>query len=104
MVEDPLQLLRIKCIADEQGDGVLGKLTIDLKLFFLVCPSVQGVASGDISNYPFFCLWNTLFVPKIHLFPTLPRKDLAWNFSSQPVLLKSRQKALTAKEVTITDH
>lgn len=26
MVEDPLQLLRIKCVADEQGDGVLGKL------------------------------------------------------------------------------
>ena len=24
MVEDPLQLLRIKCVADEQGDGVLG--------------------------------------------------------------------------------
>ena len=26
MVEDPLQLLRIKCVADEQGDGVLGEL------------------------------------------------------------------------------
>lgn len=26
MVEDPLQLLRIKCVADEQGDGVLGRL------------------------------------------------------------------------------
>lgn len=25
MVEDPLQLLRIKCVADEQGDGVLGE-------------------------------------------------------------------------------
>lgn len=24
MVDDPLQLLRIKCVADEQGDGVLG--------------------------------------------------------------------------------
>ena len=27
MVEDPLQLLRIKCVADEQGDGVLGNFT-----------------------------------------------------------------------------
>lgn len=74
MVEDPLQLLRIKCIADEQGDGVLGKLTINLKLF-------SGVARVDISNYPSFRLWNTLFVPKVPLFPTLPRKDLAWRES-----------------------
>lgn len=28
MVEDPLQLLRIKCVAEEQGDGVLGKLSV----------------------------------------------------------------------------
>lgn len=28
MVEDPLQLLRIKCVADEQGDGVLGELLV----------------------------------------------------------------------------
>jgi len=26
MFEDPLQLLRIKCVAEEQGDGVLGEL------------------------------------------------------------------------------
>lgn len=26
MVEDPLQLLRIKYVADEPGEGVLGKL------------------------------------------------------------------------------
>ena len=30
MVEDPLQLLRIKCVADEQGDGVLGEMDIKL--------------------------------------------------------------------------
>jgi len=32
MVEDPLQLLRIKCVADEQGDGVLGKLLFSNQL------------------------------------------------------------------------
>ena len=30
IVEDPLQLLRIKCVADEQGDGVLGELIFKL--------------------------------------------------------------------------
>ena len=36
MVEDPLQLLRIKCVADEQGDGVLGEL-------LLIKPSGKGL-------------------------------------------------------------
>ena len=34
MVEDPLQLLRIKCVADEQGDGVLGELLFSETLTF----------------------------------------------------------------------
>jgi len=78
MVEDPLQLLRIKCIADEQGDGVLGKLTINLKLFSWFVQVFKGLQEVIFQIIHLFRLWNTLFVPKIRLFPTLPRKDLAW--------------------------
>ena len=36
MVEDPLQLLRIKCVADEQGDGVLGELLFSQMMTSLI--------------------------------------------------------------------
>ena len=74
MVEDPLQLLRIKCIADEQGDGVLGKLTIDLKLFPWFVQVFKGLQAAIFQIIHLFAYGILCLFPKYACFPPFPER------------------------------
>ncbi|KAJ7330598.1 Ubiquitin carboxyl-terminal hydrolase 24 [Desmophyllum pertusum] len=111
MVEDPLQLLRIKCVADEQGDGVLAVIktsnTADSRrayqcIKFLVqlankCPQAKDFLLQNSSRWQWAVQW---LKRKMNEHYWAPHTSSSNEYSSSRTFQRTSSAADTLAEAT----